>query len=164
MTWEHFRDVLPVVTLVLGYFGTTLTEKGRDRRTHRQRGVDAAIELQRTTTLEPQEALADHLGIVTRFLAEVEWDAGADDPPGPGRFDWHEREFAARARLSMLASRILDDEARSMTHQYMQFSANALSHADERIARKAWRDEAPDLCSNTIARLGELLRSSDPSR
>src|SRR4051812_45882683 len=42
MRWSHFQDVLPVLTLGIGYGGTFLTERFRDRSAHR-RARTAAI-------------------------------------------------------------------------------------------------------------------------
>jgi hypothetical protein len=99
---------LPLATLVLGWTGAQVTEMLRDRRTTTRERLARRAELQRTTLLELQEALAELLGgvhanltIDVAILNEVEQEQARWKPVTEAS-----RKLAATCgRIKLLASR-----------------------------------------------------------
>ena len=162
MTWNQFRDVLPIITLVLGYFGTTLTETRREHRAERQRRIDAASDFQRTTMLELQDALLDHFTCLARFVADRAWSDPAQSEPAS--FDAREREHVARARVSALCTRVLDDTARELVAHYTDVALGTMSASTPGVPMPPEIYAISELCMQAEERLGSVLRASDPSR
>ena len=57
MRWNHFQDILPVLTLAIGYAGTFVTERFRDRNEERRARGSAMQNFERSVLLDTQAAL-----------------------------------------------------------------------------------------------------------
>jgi hypothetical protein len=153
---------LPLATLVLGWAGAQVTEMLRDRRTTTRERLARRAELQRTTLLELQDALAKLwrgvLASMTLELAmlkeeeqeQARWKPTADASRGVA---------ITRGRIKLLASRVEDERVRELSITVANASRD-ISMED------AWRppEEAISLrdleasYSAAVARIGELLR------
>ncbi len=100
MRWFRFEIVLPVLTLVLGYTGTILTERSRDRRTTRRALQAAAVQFERDLMLETQRALYRYAGEVQDFAFAARGESDRTWGAVVGS------TWRATAELEMLATRL----------------------------------------------------------
>jgi hypothetical protein len=152
---------LPLATLVLGWAGAQVTEMLRDRHTTTRERLARRAELQRTTLLELQDALAAlwrgvmaRLTIEVAMLHEVEQEQSRWKPVAEAS-----RSLATtRARVKLLASRVEDQHVRELSV--------AVANGGRDISPEdAWHPETNTSLreleadySETVARIGELLR------
>src|SRR5215211_1037209 len=103
---------LPIITLVLGWAGAQVTEVFRDRRASNRDRLARQGELQGTTLLELQDALLE----VSKLHNNAQFAARTTGSVNQ-RFE-HFKEATnrlseARDKARLLASRVLDDKART---------------------------------------------------
>jgi hypothetical protein len=139
---------LPLATLVLGWAGAQVTELLRDRRTTSRDRLARRAELQRTTLLEPQEALGG------AWLAFLISQFEEEELEGTGLTQVSRDFRPTRARVRLLASRVEDERVREL--------ATALAEAGRMVpeepgSAQALRELGAGY-SEAVARIGELLR------
>jgi|SRR5215211_96609 hypothetical protein len=153
---------LPLATLVGGWTLAQVTEVLRDRRTTTRDRLARRAELQRTTLLELQEALADlGLGLVGSTFDQL-GVAHPYDEQGPFK---HAAEAtlkfpATRGRVSLLASRVEDERARELVTATVKGSMELeaqLGAKDFKSAARTLQELTADQRA-AVARIGELLR------
>jgi hypothetical protein len=127
VSWNHFQDILPVLTLAIGYAGTFATERLRDRNEARRSRVAAIDSFERTVLLETQAALYQYAGEMQDFAFALrgESDRRYDAIVGTA--------WRATAQLEMLATRLQSDAARDAI-------GDALA-AGQSITSNPWPDE-----------------------
>ncbi|HSW94972.1 MAG TPA: hypothetical protein VLI88_02310 [Patescibacteria group bacterium] len=163
---------LPLLTLILGYVGSLLTESRRDARLAQREekartdaralaSADRRDEFQRKTLLELQEALM----VVARITAEMhsedrrgfkatgQWTGGLHSE------GLDQRGQAANGVLSTIAVRVLDDRLRATVDEFHK----AATHAAVIARTREEAVEAMSVMTNSMVRanerIGELLRS-----
>jgi hypothetical protein len=114
MTWEQFTDVLPILTLVLGYAGSQFNDRHRERHEREQVILQRAADVEGEALLALQDLLidlphqwADRLG----RWHDYEMERGGLDPE-----DAYEQAVKIGRpwqRATLLASRIMDDALRT---------------------------------------------------
>jgi len=96
VTWQQFKDVLPIITLIVGYLGSLYTEHRRDRRADLRERQRRRSEFQRQVILGLQDdliefwqALQEQVGDMTAASDEGKpCDAGNTSNATLGR-QWH---------------------------------------------------------------------------
>ena len=127
MQWNHFLDILPVLTLAIGYGGTFVTERFRDRNESRRRRTSAIEDFERTLLLDTQDALYGFSGEIQDFAFAVR---GESERPYGSIVD---STWRASARLEMLATRLESDETREVIGEVLV--------AGQSITSGSWPDE-----------------------
>jgi hypothetical protein len=166
MTWDQFRDVLPVLTLLGGFILGVVSELIRDRRTAKREQRKWLAEFQRSSLLALQEAISDLENALERLifpqLQQYQKTGRWSSPDIPPQLDIaHNR---ARRELASVAVRISDEQLRQLLGQYLDATLVAISEptnettqeAVKRIA-KAMRLRA-EIFEKANERLGQLLR------
>lgn len=164
---------LPLLTLVLGYVGSLITESQRDKRT-RQREQQAREEssrieaeqqqraFQRQTLMELQEALQ---GVARGAGKRHHLDTLALRATGTwrgGRLRDNETaaEFADGTRVLLLKSRVDDDETRWLVTEFTRMTSE---HAIRPYTSEAEADskllEAVEVLGRIHERIGHLIRT-----
>jgi hypothetical protein len=108
MRWSHFQDVLPVLTLAIGYGGTFVTERFRDHSANRRARVVAITDFERSLLLETQEALYQYAGEMQDFAHSLRGEAARSYGTVV------ETAWRAGARLEMLTTRLESDATREV--------------------------------------------------
>jgi hypothetical protein len=136
MQWNHFQDILPVLTLAIGYGGTFVTEHFRDRSATRRARRVAIDDFERALLLETQEALYQYAGEMQDFAFSLRGQA--DRSHGTVV----ETAWRAGARLEMLTTRLGSDETREAIGEVMAagqaVSSGAWPGADDTWSAADW--------------------------
>jgi hypothetical protein len=106
MHWSDVRDVLPVLALALGYAGTFLTERLRDRSEVRRARAAAVLDFEREVLLETQTALYQYAGEIQDFALALRGESDRSYSSIVGT------AWRASAQLEMLATRLAGDDLR----------------------------------------------------
>lgn len=162
MTWDQFRDLLPVLTFVAGYLGSLLTEFVRERLSQTARRSEARTEFQKENLLALQGAFTD----VVSLSQEAMYDRLAATDRRLDA-DLADRAWRAHMNVHVYAVRVLDDELRRYaddltTAAYrMTFGRETRGDdvaADEELSKSERIDAMMILHEEAEERLGEVLR------
>jgi hypothetical protein len=161
------KDVwLPLATLILGYFGSLLTEYARDRRQSRREREsrlfareEQRATFQRETILALQEVLTE----VAKYIAEA-YSQDREDYKQTGKWGFvhndpetNERERLTRLKANMLIARVRDDTLRQLATEMMKASTPVALALSKEASDKGM-DEMIDQLNKANERMGELLR------
>ncbi|MGH8979237.1 MAG: hypothetical protein ACRDV7_14250 [Acidimicrobiia bacterium] len=162
MKWNHFQDILPVLTLAIGYGGTFVTEAFRDRSANRRARGLAITEFERALLLETQEALYQYAGEIQDFAYSLRGEASRSHGTVV------ETVWRAGARLEMLATRVESDETREVLGEVLSagqaVSSGTWPGPDDEWSEDDWMllDKIVDImleCEQRAAlQLGDRLR------
>jgi hypothetical protein len=161
----------PVLTLLIGYGTKSLTDWIQDRRTikrerdardatNRRELFERRTTFQRETLLALQEATMQ-LGRATGAINHL--DAMSFRNTGKRQLlpdDLNEGYRLARARTSMLTSRVRDVFVRNLVAQLRQFSVDSTMSATQDESNRAMKSMA-QVHDELNQRIGELLRTLD---
>ena len=78
MTWTQFRDLLPVLTFLIGVLASPITDGFKEKRSRRNMAADRAEEFTRSTLLELQTAVFEHSGALQDIINEQQWGRKGD--------------------------------------------------------------------------------------
>lgn len=163
---------LPLVTLVVGYAGSLVTESFRDKRAARreaqarqadrqQKRADRQADFQRETLL----ALQESLGRYVRGAAQVHHET-ATASRAAGRWtrvlpaeDVNDALFRAGIDMNTYVVRTLDDQLRETVYALRERVGRLLITAASEAEADQLMDEATDLFTQANERIGELLRT-----
>jgi hypothetical protein len=161
--WNHFQDVLPVLTLALGYAGTFATERIRDRNERRRSRATTISEFERALLLDTQEALYQYVGEMQDFAYSLR-GIGARNYGQVVETSWR-----AGARLEMLTTRIESDATREALGDVLGAGLVVTSEPwpdtvddwsdDERALLDKLVDAMLECEQRAAARLGDRLRT-----
>jgi hypothetical protein len=164
LTWDRFTDILPVITLVIGYLGALYSERQRARQELQRSILDRVAALEGQTLLELQDLLDQ--------LPHLAWNAYQLLAQWAEEQDWREEYVtqllpAAQAawRARTLATRIDDDELRAEVLRGISSAIRGYTIEDVKamvIAGKVTpydRLKAWDAVVRASERIGERLRS-----
>jgi hypothetical protein len=121
VSWSGFQDILPVLTLAIGYAGTFATERFRDRHEARRSHRAAMQGFERTLLLETQEALYGYVGEMQDFAFALRGEADRTYGQVVGT------AWRASARLEMLATRLSGDETREAVGELLEIGMSITS-------------------------------------
>ena len=158
MSWDHFRDILPLLTLALGYLGSLWNEDRRERRQARDRRSAAVEELQQQTRLDLQDGLREYLLAVTQVIRWYEFAIGT---PLPRQSEADQAEHEARTRVFLLASRLLDDETRALVGDVYEEVALLMAEEDDLSRFEDLAERVHESYAAAMQALGEQVRQSD---
>jgi hypothetical protein len=123
MTWEQFTDVLPILTLVLGYAGSQFNDRHRERHEREQVILQRAADVEGEALLALQDLLIDlpHLWVedLNRWH-DHERERGELDPEDA--YEQAVRIGRPWQRAKLLASRIMDDALRTTVQETIQLA------------------------------------------
>ncbi len=128
MTWSQFRDVLPVITFVVGLFGNSIIEDLRERRADRRARQGERNNFDRNVLLEGQDAVTAYWGAVQDFvIAMIRADRdgkGWDKKNAPQELkdDW----WWKQVRALTLRVRIADQALRGEIQTFMAVADNII--------------------------------------
>jgi hypothetical protein len=161
---------LPLVTLLLGYAGSLLTESRRDARlaqreekaradTRALAGADWRDEFQRKTLLELQEALLVvartsaemHTEDLRGFKATGKWGGGLHSE------ELDQRGQASNGILSTIKVRVLDDQLRATVDEFHKAATRTAVLARSREEGVAAMGVMTNSMASANERIGELL-------
>jgi hypothetical protein len=114
MTWEQFTDILPILTLVLGYAGSQFGDRLRERHERERIVLQRAADVEGEALLELQDLLID---LPDKWLDNLhrwhrhEMERGELDPDDA--YDEAVKWGQPWQRATKLASRISDDALRT---------------------------------------------------
>jgi hypothetical protein len=147
MKWANFRDLLPVLTLVLGYMGTQWTDTSRNRRERRavEAAAHRAFELQ--TLLELQRAMTEVFGAAQ--------DCGRAAVHGEPTEECYHRYYAAHLELEVLAARVPDPKIRELCSELIDEA-----HATVTAALKVGTEEAVVAARSKLSLATDALNSA----
>ena len=134
MRWSHFQDVLPVLTLGIGYGGTFLTERFRDRSAHRRARTAAIADFERSLLLDTQEALYQYAGEMQDFAHSLRGEAARSYGTVV------ETAWRAGARLEMLTTRLESDATRDVLSEVLS-AGQAVSSGTWPDVQDEWSDD-----------------------
>jgi hypothetical protein len=143
MRWGQFQDVLPVITLALGYVGTFVTERLRDRNERRRGRTTAIADFERALLLDTQEALYQYVGEMQDFAYALR-GVGARSYGQVVETSWR-----AGARLEMLATRLESDRTRETIGEVLG--------AGMTVSSEAWPDGIDEWTDDERALLDKLV-------
>ena len=106
MRWNHFQDILPVLTLAIGYAGTFVTERFRDRNEERRARGSAMQNFERSVLLETQAALYQYAGEMQDFAFALRGQSDRSYSKIVGT------AWRASAQLEMLTTRVSGEATR----------------------------------------------------
>ena len=145
--WDRFIDVLPILTLVLGYLGSQWDGTRRAKREREDGRVEAEAAFQRATILE----LQDVTSLYVQSL--IEWSYSADSTSTQIDASWH--------RLYQLNVRVRDSALRTIVSALLNVSSSAalgkIKNAGEVNGAATFGTEVGAAVSKIHARVGELL-------
>lgn len=114
MTWEQFTDVLPILTLALGYAGSQFSDRLRERHERERIVLQRAADVEGEALLELQDLLID---LPDKWLDHLDrWhrhDAEQGALDGDEAYEAAVRIGRPWRRATLLASRIMDDALRT---------------------------------------------------
>jgi hypothetical protein len=174
MTWEQFTDVLPIITLILGYAGTRQSDRWKERK-DRERDILRRVEDREDAALVELQDVLPTLPVteadVVNALNEVGNSSEADVkkrylPVREALTKSHRQEQRAR----VLASRVRDAELRTTivdaigiaSVAFTDDEVNALFQRDELL--KYDSDEAWNAVRAANEEIGARLRAPDSKR
>ena len=134
MRWSHFQDVLPVLTLAIGYSGTFVTERFRDRSANRAREAVAITDFERSLILDTQEALYQYAGEMQDFAHSLRGEAARSYG------NVVETAWRAGARLEMLTTRLESDATREVLNEVLG-AGQAVSSGTWPDLQDEWSDD-----------------------
>lgn len=121
--------LLPIATLILGYVGSLITEMVRDKRAAAAEKERRRAEFQRETLLEVLDGIFA-MGRAVGAIHHQDLMADRRDgvPYGHGQIgsDLNQSAFGASVRLSILAQRIDDDDARRLVSEFKSATAEMI--------------------------------------
>jgi hypothetical protein len=152
--------LIPVGTLVLGWFLNTITEHFHHRQLRRDRIIERRGQFQQETLLALQEAIADlaraaasiHFHDMNAYMKSGEWSRTMLTE------GLSEEERAARARTAMLAIRVRDDKVREFVDEFKAQTLRIID-SDSAQSSKAEVTRLGDIYERLQTRIGEILRS-----
>ena len=127
MRWNHFQDILPVLTLAIGYAGTFVTERFRDHNEARRARVTAMQDFERGVLLDTQAALYQYAGEMQDFAFALRGQTERRYNKIVGT------AWRASAQLEMLTTRVSGESTRDALGEVLQ--------AGQAIASGAWPNE-----------------------
>jgi hypothetical protein len=104
--WNHFQDILPVLTLAIGYAGTFVTERFRNHNEERRARVAAVQNFERSVLLDTQAALYLYAGEMQDFAFALRGQSDRSYSKIVGT------AWRASAQLEMLTTRISGESTR----------------------------------------------------
>jgi hypothetical protein len=125
--WNHFQDILPILTLAIGYAGTFVTERIRDRNEARRARVGAILDFERNLLLDTQTAVYQYAGELQDFAFALRGEADRAYATVTGT------TWRASAHLEMLATRLESARVRE--------AIGDLLAAGQAIVAGAWPDD-----------------------
>jgi hypothetical protein len=125
--WSHFQDILPVLTLAIGYAGTFVTERLRDRNEALRARSAAMLDFERTLLLATQAAVYQYAGELQDFAFALRGEADRTYATVTGT------TWRASAHLEMLATRL--------EHERLREAIGDLLSAGQSIVAGAWPDD-----------------------
>ena len=162
MTWDRFTTtILPILTLLVGYVGSLVTEAARDRRKIAEERRRSRAEFQRTTLIEAQDAILELVTAAMKLAEHMQQSENVGIP-------WNMFEFTGKAgtstkepgyRVSRVYSRIDDDEVRANAKEILRLGGT-LHLAPDKYAQSEMQAELVNLYHATVARAGELVRTT----
>jgi hypothetical protein len=116
MNWAHFKDVLPIITLMLGYFGTLFSQsrfEQRDRkRAIAQRitdlEIESLIELQDILAKLPAEWIAWVKALNVALMGGLTIDESMEASEAPNQLKNRAMMLVTRFSLSDIAGQVMD--------------------------------------------------------
>jgi hypothetical protein len=162
MKWNWLRDILPVLTLVIGYCGTIATERMRDRTERRRHQAAAVDEFERSVILETQDALYAFAGELQDFAFCLR---GESDRSYASITD---SAWRASARLEMLSTRMESPRARELVDDVLASGQAIIAGSwpdegdwsdDDRALLDKAVDELLECEQRAATRLGDRLRA-----
>jgi hypothetical protein len=164
LTWEQFRDVLPLLTFALGIGAGWFGEVLNDKRTASRERTRWIVEQQARTLTDLSDVLRDHcerMQVVVEqrkreFAATGRW---------PDRVEASDSEWAARSRAFVLTQRIREDALRWKVDALTSVTTQAatLPDAHSLVARDAHVDAVMGWQDVNIE-LGAAVRDLYPDR
>src|SRR4051794_3619619 len=79
MTWDQFRDLLPVLTFLAGLLASPITDGIKERRARKAAKADRAEEFTWKLMLDLQRAVFKHSGALQDIINESESGARASE-------------------------------------------------------------------------------------
>ena len=134
MRWSHFQDVLPVLTLAIGYSGTFVTERFRDRSANRRAQAVAITDFERSLILDTQEALYQYAGEMQDFAHSLRGEAARSYG------NVVETAWRTGARLEMLTTRLESDATREVLNEVLG-AGQAVSSGTWPDLQDEWSDD-----------------------
>ena len=127
MRWNHFQDILPVLTLAIGYAGTFVTERFRDRNEERRARGSAMQNFERSVLLDTQAALYQYAGEMQDFAFALRGQSDRSYSKIVGT------AWRASAQLEMLTTRVSGEATRDALGEVLA--------AGQAIASGSWPNE-----------------------
>jgi hypothetical protein len=161
MSWSHVQDVLPVLALAVGYAGTFVTERLRDRSEVRRARAAAVLDFERNVLLETQAALYQYAGEMQDFAFALR---GQSDRSYSAIVA---TAWRASAQLEMLATRLQSEAARELVGEVLAAGQTIMSSSwpdddwseSERVLLDKLVDQLLELEAEASGRLGDRLRT-----
>jgi hypothetical protein len=143
MSWSGFQDILPVLTLAIGYAGTFATERFRDRHEARRAHRAAMHGFERTLLLDTQEALYAYAGEMQDFAFALRGEADRTYTMVVGT------AWRASARLEMLSTRLSVDETRDAVAALLEVG-QSITTGDWPSETDEWTPEERELLDKSV--------------
>jgi hypothetical protein len=160
MSWSHVQAVLPVLALAVGYAGTFVTERLRDRSEVRRARAAAVLDFERSVLLETQAALYQYAGEMQDFAFALRGESDRSYSTIVAT------AWRASAQLEMLATRLQSEAARELVGEVLAAGQTIMSSSwpddwsdSERALLDKQVDQLLELEAEASGRLGDRLRT-----
>jgi hypothetical protein len=161
MRWDSVRELLPVVALVVGYAGTFLTERLRDRGEARRARAAAIRDFERAVLLETQAAVYQYAGEMQDFAFALRGQSDRSYGAIVGS------AWRASAQLEMLATRLPSERERDLVGEVIAAGQAIMSSSwpdddwseSEQVLLDKLVDQLLELEAEASGRLGDRLRA-----
>jgi hypothetical protein len=154
---------LPIITLALGWAAGLATEALRDRRAREREREALRAEHQRATLMDLQVALEE---LHTRTSDLIHARMRVRSEPEITKQEMQEKEWEARnrrieirAKVSLLATRVEDEEARDLVLGYTAAVVRVAPGLGDFLG-EVGEPDLFDMYMDATERLGELLRQT----
>ena len=156
----NFEVIVPIVTLILGFFTAVATEWFRESQRIKAESAARSSDFQRKTLLELQRALHDlarsvgaiNHGDLMTYRKSGKWAAA------PTSDEWNQKNFEANLLTNLLKVRVEDENVRTLVSEVKDAAVRSIM-ATSKEESESQADRMSDRMEEANERIGELLRS-----